>query len=171
MALHADVMGFVGRYSRDLVLLLMRLLLAQVFFRSGLTKWNGWFQFNPDKYDLFLYEFFCPDPIRPGALLLCDPELLDYDYDSFTVKFIEALAVVAGSVEIVVPILLVLGLFSRFSALALLGMTLFIQFAVFPSWEHWWNPAVWWAATAFVIVAMGPGRISLDRLIGLERKS
>ena len=47
-------------------LVAVRLLVAMVFLQSGLTKWNGWFVFDEQKYDLFLYEFFCPDPVPPG---------------------------------------------------------------------------------------------------------
>jgi putative oxidoreductase len=107
--------------------------------------------------------------VRPGALLLCDPNTLDYAEGSLAVPFIELLALGAGFGEVILPVLLILGLFGRFAALGLLGMTLFIQFAVFPSWSHWVNPAVWWAATLLVLVARGPGFLSLDRLIKLEK--
>jgi putative oxidoreductase len=137
---------------------------------SGLLKWDGIFKFNVDTYDLFLYEFFCPEQVRPGALLLCDPNTLDYAEGSLAVPFIELLALGAGVGEVILPILLILGLFSRFAALGLLGMTLFIQLAVFPTWSHWVNPAVWWAATLLLLVARGPGFLSIDRLLKLEKK-
>jgi len=158
----------ITRYLEDISLLLLRLVGAKVFFESGLGKWNGWFDFNEQKYDLFLYELFCPDPIREGALLLCDPKTLEYQEGSSTVAIIESLTVMAGVMEIVLPVLLMLGLFTRIGAIGLLGMTLFIQVAVFPTWDHWWNPAVWWAVVLFAILARGPGILSLDRLIGLE---
>ena len=159
----------ITRYFEDIALLLLRFMGAKVFFESGLTKWNGWFDFNDQKYDLFLYEFFCPDPVREGALLLCDPEILDYKEGSPMITFIESLALMAGVLEIVLPVLLVLGLFTRVGALGLLGMTLFIQLAVFPTWDHWWNPAAWWAVVLFAVVATGPGLFSLDRLLTLEK--
>lgn len=168
-SLYQSVTSAITRSLGDIALLLLRFMGAKVFFESGLTKWNGWFDFNDQKYDLFLYEFFCPDPIREGALLLCDPQKLDYEEGSFMITFIESLALVAGVLEIVLPVLLLLGLFTRVGALGLLGMTLFIQLAVFPTWEHWWNPAAWWAVVLFAIVARGPGLLSLDRLLGLER--
>ena len=161
----------ISRYLEDIALLLLRLMGAKVFFESGLTKWNGWFDFNEQKYDLFLYEFFCADPPRAGALVLCDPETLDYAEGSFMITFIEWLTIMAGVLEIILPVLLVVGLFTRFGALGLLGMTLFIQLAVFPTWEHWWNPAAWWAVVLFAIFAKGPGLLSLDRLFGLEKGS
>ncbi len=158
------------RFLEPLSLFFMRFMVAKVFLDSGLSKWEGFLAFNVDKYDLFMYEFFCPDPVRPGALQLCNPETLEYVEGSFVVKMIELLAVTAGVVEVVLPILLIIGLFSRFAALGLLGMTLFIQLAVFPTWEHWVNPAAWWAVSLLVIIARGPGILSLDRLLGLDSK-
>lgn len=170
-SLHQSITSAITRYLEDIALLLLRLMGAKVFFESGLTKWNGWFDFNEQKYDLFLYEFFCPEPIREGALLLCDPETLDYEEGSSMIAFIESMAFMAGVMEILLPVLLVLGLFTRFGALGLLGMTLFIQLAVFPTWEHWWNPAAWWAVVLFAVLAKGPGLFSLDRLFSLEKGS
>ena len=160
----------ITRYLNDISSLFMRLLGAKIFLDSGLSKWNGWFDFNDQKYDLFLYEFFCPDPLREGALLLCNPETLDYEDGSFTVSFIEFLALSAGIFEVVLPILLIVGLFSRIGALGLIGMTLFIQLAVFPTLDHWWNPAAWWAVVLFGVFAFGPGKFSLDHLFNLDRR-
>ncbi|WP_339719752.1 DoxX family protein [uncultured Paraglaciecola sp.] len=158
-------------FFSDISLLFVRLLAAKVFLASGLSKWNGFFDFNEEKYDLFLYEFFCPEPIREGALLLCDANTMDYTEGSFTVSLIETLAVLAGVVEVLLPVMLILGFFSRIGALGLVGMTLFIQLAVFPEWDHWWNPAVWWFVALMVIVSNGPGKLSLDHLLGLDRKT
>lgn len=160
---------FLQDFFLSFILLACRLTLAKVFLQSGLTKWNGFLEFNPDKYDLFLYEFFCPDPIRPGALLLCDPVLLDYDPDSWVVPFVQGLAITAGTMEIVLPILLIFGLFSRLAAMGLLLMAAFIQLAVFPSADHWWSVASWWVLTASVLIAIGPGRWSIDRIFKLEK--
>jgi putative oxidoreductase len=166
---YQNVAEQVGSWTADLSLLFMRLLAAKVFLSSSLTKWNGLFQFNEEKYDLFLYEFFCPDPIREGALLLCDPETLDYEEGAAIVGVIEVAAVSAGILELLLPVLLIVGLFTRFAAFGLIALTLFIQLAVFPEWSHWWNPAAWWAATLFAVLAFGPGRISLDRMFGIDK--
>lgn len=149
-------------------LLLLRLVVARVFLMSGLTKWDGLFQFNTEKYDLFLYEFFCPDPVRPGALQLCSPDTLDYVEGSMTVSVVKLFAITAGVLEVILPTLLIIGLFSRFAALGLLAMTLFIQLAVFPGWDHWWNPAAWWAISLLAILAIGPGSWSADRLLRID---
>jgi putative oxidoreductase len=161
---------YTDRYLRDIAALLIRLLLARVFLSSGLLKWNGWFDFNKQQYDLFLYQFFCPEPARVGALQLCDPETLEYQEGSLTVQFIQWFAVSAGIFEVLLPVLLIIGLFTRIGALGLLFMTLLIQLAIFPSWEHWWNPAAWWAVAALLILARGPGRFSIDYISGLDRR-
>ena len=135
-AYHALVVR-IGGWLEPLALLGLRLAGAKVFWESGLTKWNGFLEFNKDKYDLFLYEFFCPDPPRSGALQLCDSTTLEYVEGSVMVSAIKAMAVMAGVMEVALPVLLVVGLLSRLAALGLFGMTLFIQLAVFPTWSHW----------------------------------
>lgn len=159
---------WLGTWLEDLTLFGLRIVGAKVFYDSGIGKWNGWFDFDEQKYDLFLYEFFCPDPVREGALLLCDPQELDYAEGAAVVGYIESLALLAGVMEVLLPALLVFGLLTRLGALGLLGMTLFIQLAVFPTWDHWWNPAVWWAAVLLMLFVRGPGQLSLDRLLGLD---
>ena len=94
-AYHALIVRISG-WLEPLALLALRLAGAKVFWESGLTKWNGILQFNTAKYDLFLYEFFCPDPPRPGALQLCDSSTLEYTEGSAIVSLIKALAVMAG---------------------------------------------------------------------------
>ncbi|EAQ65478.1 DoxX [Marinomonas sp. MED121] len=168
-ALYISLFSFVETWLKDIVLFGLRFQLANVFFSSGLAKWNGFFVPNPDNYDLFLYEFFCPDPVRPGALLLCDPDTLEYQEGSLMVSMIENAALLAGVMEILLPLLLFVGLFSRFAALGLMGMVAFIQLAVFPEWGHWVNPASWWFALGAALLVIGPGRLSIDKLIGLEK--
>ncbi len=161
---------FVSRYLSDLSDLALRLLLAKVFLSSGVLKWSGWFDFNEQTYDLFLYEFFCPEPVREGALQLCNPQTLEYVEGSGTVQMIQWFSISAGVMEVVLPVLLIVGLFTRLGALGLLLMTVFIQVAVFPEWSHWWNPAAWWAVVALAILSRGPGRLSLDHVLGLDKR-
>ena len=68
--------------------------------------------------------------------------------------------------ELVLPVLLVLGLLARVSALGLLVMTAVIQIFVFP--DAWITHGLW-AAALLVVLAQGPGRLSLDRLLRLDR--
>jgi len=60
------------------------------------------------------------------------------------------------------PILLVLGLFSRFAALALLGMTTVIEVFVYPDA---WPTHLSWAGLMLPLIALGGGRFALDRLL------
>ena len=64
------------------------------------------------------------------------------------------------------PVLMVLGLMTRLSALGLLGMTAVIQIFVYP--EAWVTHGLW-AAALLAVAVLGPGRISLDHLLGLDR--
>ena len=64
--------------------------------------------------------------------------------------------------EIVLPILLVAGLATRFSAFGLLIMTGVIQLVVPEGWANFHLP---WAALAVAIMALGPGVLSLDHLL------
>ena len=71
-------------------------------------------------------------------------------------------AYMAVAIEVVTPILLVLGLLTRAAALVLLGMTTVIEVFVYP---EAWPTHIQWAAMLFVLLARGPGKLSLDRLI------
>nr|WP_282444580.1 DoxX family protein [Idiomarina sp. ATCH4] len=156
---------WLNRWLRDFILLGARLLLAHAFIKSGLSKWNTWFDFNESKLTLFKYEFFCPDPPREGALQLCDSETLSYAQNSFGLWIAESMAYIAAITEVALPLLLIIGLLSRPAAAGLFGMTLFIQLAVYPDLNHFINPAAWWMLAALILVSFGPGRLSLDYLI------
>ena len=71
-------------------------------------------------------------------------------------------AYMAVAIEVVTPILLVLGLLTRAAALVLLGMTTVIEVFVYP---EAWPTHIQWAAMLFVLLARGPGKLSLDWLI------
>ena len=60
------------------------------------------------------------------------------------------------------PVLLVIGLASRLSALGLFGMTMVIQLFVFPDG---WPEHILWVGLLLLIFARGPGALSLDHLI------
>ena len=129
-----------ARLPEGLALLLLRVALAGVFWRSGQTKVveGSWFRINPDTYDLFRTEF---------SGLPLDPSIA-VPLTSFA--------------EHVFPMLLLLGLATRFSAGALLVMTLVIQIFVFPG--AWWPVHSLWAAMAAVLIVRGGGVLSLDAL-------
>ena len=68
--------------------------------------------------------------------------------------------------EHLLPILLILGLFTRLSALGLLGMTAVIQIFVYS--DAWMTHGLW-AAPLLAVVARGPGRWSVDHFAGIDR--
>jgi len=71
-------------------------------------------------------------------------------------------AYMAAAIEVVTPILLVFGLLTRAAALVLLGMTTIIEGFVYP---EAWPTHIQWAAMLFVLLARGPGKLSLDWLV------
>lgn len=125
---------------------LARVALALPFLRSGLTRWDDFPSISAGT--LFLFEEQFKLHILGNVYDLPAPD---------TVAFVVAVA------EIVLPVLLLLGFATRLVALALLVMTGVIQL-VFP--DGWVNFHLYWAALALAIVALGPGALSLDYLIG-----
>jgi putative oxidoreductase len=128
----------------------LRIALAVPFFRSGLTRWDGFLSLSPSAAYLFEEEF---------KLHIFGGE---YDFPAPDV-----IAHLVGIAEITLPILLVLGLATRFAALGLLIMTGVIQLVVPDGWANFHLP---WAALALAIIALGPGGLSLDRLIDTLRR-
>lgn len=122
-------------------LLLVRVALGGVFWRSGQTKIaeGTWFSISDTTYELFRTEYAAVP--------------LPSDFA----------AVAAATAEHVFPVLLLLGLATRFSALALLGMTMVIQLFVYP--EAWWPVHSLWAALALVLIVRGGGMVSLDAIL------
>jgi len=74
------------------------------------------------------------------------------------------MAFLSGCAEIAFPVLLVLGLGTRFAATGLLFMTAVVELTV----PDGWPIHITWAAMALAIMAFGPGAISLDRFFGLD---
>ena len=133
----------------SLTQLFLRFGLAVPFWRSGVNKWDGFLQLNDVAILLFSSEFQLHLPGGP------------YPYPAPAL-----MAFAAGSAEILLPILLVLGLATRFAAFGLLVMTLIVQLTVSDGWPlH-----VTWAAMALGIMAWGPGRVSLDHLIKAQNQ-
>ncbi len=72
------------------------------------------------------------------------------------------MAYAAAIGEVVLPVLLVLGLGTRFAALGILAMTLVIQLTIPDGLINFHLP---WAAMALALIAYGGGQISADRLL------
>jgi putative oxidoreductase len=127
--------------GHDLVALAARLGIAGTFWLSGRTKVEGWLSVSDSAIALFADEYALP--LVPPALA----------------------AHLAAYAEHLFPILLVLGLFTRASALALLGMTAVIQVFVYPDA---WPTHLTWATALLYLAGRGGGRLALDRRFGLD---
>lgn len=129
----------------SVILLAMRVGVAMIFLKSGMTKTTEGLTLADNTFMLFEYEYALP--------------LIPHDIAAYLATYAEH----------ILPALLIVGLASRFAALGLLGMTLAIQFLVY---SHLWDVHLFWAAALLLIIAQGPGKISIDWLIGraLERK-
>ena len=130
--------------SPSLVQLVMRLALAVPFWRSGILKWNGFLKLSDTAVTLFSDEFMLHLP--GGPYHFTAPALV---------------AFLSGTGEILFPVLLVLGLGTRFAALGLLFITAVVELTV----PDGWPVHITWAAMALGIMAWGPGRISVDHLV------
>jgi putative oxidoreductase len=124
----------------------LRLALATPFFLSGLTRWSGWFVLSPATTYLFEEEFKLH--VFGRAIGFPWPDLVAY---------------LVAMLEIGLPTLLVLGMRTRFVALALLIMTGVIELVV-P--EGGTNFHIHWAAEALAIMALGAGPLSIDEALG-----
>ena len=147
--------GFARIYARaamavdraipdDLLLLVARVAIAAIFFLSGRTKVEGLLTITDSTYELFRTEY---------ALPLVSPEVAAH---------------AATYSEHLFPALLIMGLFTRPAAAALLGMTLVIEIFVYPDA---WPTHLSWAAILLLVVARGGGKWSIDRTLRLERET
>jgi putative oxidoreductase len=118
------------------LLLVARLGIASIFFLSGRTKVEGVLTITDSARSLFETEYRLP--LLPT----------------------EVAVHLATYAEHFLPVLLVLGLFTRLAALGLLGMTLVIEIFVYPDA---WPTHLSWAAILLPLIAYGAGRFSLDR--------
>lgn len=136
--------GLLSRAIPESALLFVaRLGIAAVFFQSGRTKVEGFLTIKDSTYDLFASEYALP--LIPSQLA----------------------AHLATYAEHLFPVLLVLGLFTRFSAFALLTMTTVIEIFVYPDA---WPTHLSWAGLLLPLVARGGGSWSLDRFLFPSRR-
>lgn len=135
-----------------LVALALRLVLARVFFLDGQARVDG----TPIPLTWRDFEFSVVLPLQLKAdaagvfaqVAHVPPALLTW--------------AVAGA-EFALPILLVLGLATRFSAFVLLGVSVLFQLFVTP--DALWTAHVYWTAMLLVLMSLGAGAISLDALV------
>jgi len=138
----------LSRIPHSLVALLARFAIAAVFWSSGQTKVQG-FSFN---FVTGVYQLGWPKLSDSAVALFRDEYRLPLLPP-------EPAALLAAGAEHLFPLLLLAGLGTRFSALALLGMTMVIQLFVYPGA---YATHATWAAVLLFLVARGPGALSLD---------
>ncbi|MDP2823434.1 MAG: DoxX family protein [Sulfuritalea sp.] len=135
----------------SLIAIIGRFSIAAIFWKSGQTKVQGF------AIDIVGGEFTLGLPRLSDSVV----ELFRSEYKLPLVPP-ELAAPLAAFAEHLFPLLILLGLATRFSAVALLVMTLTIQLLVYP--DAWPTHGVWAAVLVFLI-ARGPGVFSLDHLI------
>lgn len=136
------VRGLIGLFNNipcSFIPLLARVIMGLVFFNSWRTKidFETW-SIKPATFFLFANEYKVP---------LIPPELATY---------------MATAAELICPILLWIGLGTRFAAAALLAMTLVIQLFVYPNAYVLHGT---WAVALLFLMRYGPGKLSLDHHI------
>ncbi len=138
---HSAAYAIVGRavYWLDripyaLLALPLRFAVATVFWNSAMAKLANW----DTTLSLFIDDYKVP---------IIPPEVAAY---------------LAATIELTTPVLLVIGLFTRLAALALLGMTTVIEVFVYP---QAWPTHIQWAAMLLVLLCRGAGVLSIDYLL------
>ena len=148
-------LGMFERIPHNLIAFIARFSIAAVFWNSGQTKIEGfainlvsgdfqlgWPRLSESALSLFQYEYKLP---------FVPPELA---------------APMAAMAEHLFPLLILIGLGTRFSALALLGMTLVIQLFVYPGAYATHGT---WAAVLLYLIARGPAMLSVDHWLASRR--
>lgn len=131
---HNKILALTDYLTTPLILSL-RLYIASIFFKSGLTKVRDW----ESTLMLFEYEYEVP--------------LLSYE--------VAAWAATIG--ELVLPTLLVLGLFTRVSALGLFIVNIVAVLSLVDIPVAAFNEHLFWGALIAMVILQGGGLLSLDR--------
>lgn len=131
----------------DLLLLLMRLYVAWIFFRAGMLKLDNW---GATQY-LFQYEYQVP--------------ILSW----------ELAAYLAVMTELVVPVFIALGMLTRMAASVLFVFNAVAVVAYPALWSdgfELFNKGAMdhqiWGVMLLMLVLVGAGRLSLDRVLGIK---
>ena len=142
--------GLFGLWPQSITLLVLRLTLALPFWMSGLTKWDGWFTLSFGATALFTDEY-----------------KIHWLGGEYPFPYPQQMALASAIAEVALPVLLVLGLATRWAALGLLGMTAIIQLTYPDGWRNFHLP---WAAMELAILTFGGGKIALDWWLGIDRE-
>jgi putative oxidoreductase len=130
------VVAFLEAIPHDLIAIIARISIGTVFWRSAMTKIDG-FSIKPGTFFLFENDYRLP---------LLPPDVAAY---------------LATATELTMPLLLWSGLLTRFAATILLAMTLVIEIFVYP---NAFDTHGVWAVALLYLMKYGPGRFSLDHV-------
>ena len=150
-ALLSSAHSLMGHLPNTLLAFIARFSIAAVFWKSGQTKIEG-----------------LAIDIVSGTFTLGMPRLSDNAVFLFKEEYQLPLlppelgAMMAALGEHILPILILLGLATRLSALGLLVMTMVIQIFVYPDAYATHGT---WAAVLLYLMAHGPGKLSIDAWI------
>ncbi len=128
-SIYCKVVGFAEAALAPLLFLFIRYWMADIFFTSGRLKWSSW----QSTVMLFRFEYKTP---------LLTPEVA---------------ACLSTSIELIAPVLLIVGLATRLAALSIFIMVLVIQFTFLNLELHYY-----WMMLLALLVLKGPGVLSLD---------
>ncbi len=138
----------------DALLLIARLAAGGQFFKSGLVKYNDFFQTDAEGNPAF-------DGTSSSFLAQHEwgPKLAAWglEFDPATLIGLAMLP------ELIAPVFLAIGLFTRLAALPLIGMTIVIQTVIYPLA---WDTHLLWASALLFVFLRGPGAWSLDNFVG-----
>jgi putative oxidoreductase len=156
----AEAPDWSTRWSYSAVAVVLRLVLAHVFFAAGQSKVVG--LELPLKLPMFEWSVTLPLGVTPQTL------------DLFAAKFVmlpilgAPTAYLVSFAEFILPLCLILGLATRFAAFGLLMLTVLLQIFVQP--DALWTMHIYWASMLLVLMAMGAGNLSIDRVIRFIRE-
>jgi putative oxidoreductase len=150
--------GFVAACSfipYALVALVLRFALARVFFLDGQTRVEG--PRLPLTVQDFNLSVILPVQVKAETFTAFLTQIPPLPVPPVLAAYLVSYA------EFILPIMLVLGLGTRFAALGLLIMTAVIQLYVVP--EALWTVHIYWASMLLVLLSLGAGQVSADAVI------
>lgn len=126
---------YLTRSAEPAMLLAVRLAAAYIFLSSGLVK------IEDMESTLLLFEYEYQVPLIPADIA----------------------AYLATTIELLAPLLLIIGIGSRVAVVPLLVMTAVIQ-SIYPNLQH-----AWWAIILGTVLFVGPGKWSVDHVIARKQ--
>jgi putative oxidoreductase len=134
----------------------LRFVMARVFLLDGQPKIDGPaipFNFTRD----LNFTIVLPAEIKESTFQLFQTQYANLPISPNVAAYLFSYA------EFLLPLCLIIGFATRFAALALLAMTVLLSVYVMPA--AFWTTHVYWIAILMVLMSVGPGAVSLDRLI------